>query len=176
MLPIVVAAIFVVIFAGLVLFYRVSSSSASGQTVANIRCDTSEQLATHYHAHVDIIYKGNPVTVPASIGMGSNCLYWTHTHDATGVIHIEAPKDQASRKFTLGDFFKVWNQPLSRQKVATLTVGPGEQMRVWVDGQLYQGDPSGIPLKSKEQIVIEIGPPFTEPPPTFTWDPNQYAQ
>ncbi len=176
MLPLVVAGIFVVIFVALLVVYRVSSTSASGQPVANIRCDSNEQFATHYHAHLDIIYKGNPVSVPASIGIGSTCLYWTHTHDTTGVIHIEAPKDAANRKFLLGDFFKVWNQPLSKSQVATLKVGEGEQMKVWVDGQPYQGDPSKIELHSKQQIVIEIGPPFTDPPPTFTWDPNQYAQ
>lgn len=176
LLPLVVAGVFLVVFAALVVLARISTSNTPGQPVANIRCDTNEMLATHYHAHLAILYHGNQVDVPAQIGITSSCLYWTHTHDTTGVIHIEAPKDQSSRKFVLGDFFQVWGQPLSRDQVATLKVGPGEQMKVWVDGRPYTGDPGKITLKSKEQIVIEIGPPFTDPPPTFTWDPNQYAQ
>jgi hypothetical protein len=140
--------------------------------VANIRCDTGEQLAVHYHAHLEILYRDQPASVPAQIGIPGNCLYWMHTHDTTGVIHIEAPKDSASRQFKLGEFFQVWGQPLSSKQVATFKTGPGEELKVWVDGQPYTGDPSQIVLKSHEQIVLEIGPPFTDPPPTYTFDPS----
>lgn len=167
-----------VILVGLVVWYRVSSagSGPSGQPVANINCDASEQLASHYHAHLTIVNKGQPVNVPAQIGIQPTCFYWLHTHDDTGIIHIEAPKREATRQFTLGDFFQVWGQPLSKKQVATLGVGANDQLKVWVDGQPYTGDPSKIVLKSHEQIVIEIGPAFVDPPPTFTWDPQQYAQ
>jgi hypothetical protein len=148
-----------------------TSTQNGGQPVANIQCETGEQLATHYHSHVDILYKNQPVSIPANTGIppGSSCLYWLHTHDTTGIIHIEAPRGQGSRQFTLGDFFKIWGQPLSRTRVATIPVGSGTQLRVWVNGIPYTGDPSKIVLKNHEQIVIEIGPPYTEPPPTFTW-------
>jgi hypothetical protein len=54
-------------------------------------------------------------------------------------------------------------------------VPAGGQVKAWVNGQPYTGDPAKIPLASKEQVVLEIGPPFSEPP-TYTWDPNTYAQ
>jgi hypothetical protein len=146
--------------------------------IANIRCDTGEQLAVHYHAHLEIRHQGTPATVPAQIGIpnGGSCFYWMHTHDTSGIIHIEAPRESASRQFTLGEFFQVWGQPLSSKQVATLNVGSGEQVKAWVNGQPYTGDPSKIVLKSHEQLVIEIGPPFTDPPPTYTWDANNYPQ
>jgi hypothetical protein len=177
-LPLAVLGVFLVVAIALVVLYRTSTSSGpnSGQPVANVKCETSEQLATHYHAHLDILYQGQPVKVPAQVGIMPTCLYWLHTHDETGVIHIEAPKSESSRQFKLGDFFKVWGQPLSSTQVATIKVGSGEQVKAWVNGQPYTGDPANVPLASKEQVVIEIGPPFTEPPPTFTWDPNTYAQ
>ena len=177
-LPLAVLGIFLVVAVALIVLYRTQSSSgtANGQPVASITCDSGEQLATHYHAHLDILYKGQPVKVPANIGIQPTCLYWLHTHDDTGVIHVEAPQSQASRQFTLGEFFKVWGQPLSSTQVATLKVQPGEQVKVWVDGKPYTGDPSKVKLASKEQIVIEIGPPFVDPPPTYTWDPSQYSQ
>ena len=177
-LPIAVAVIFAAIFVAIIVFYRYSSSTSgpNGQPVVGINCEANEQLATHYHAHLDIIWKGQPVKVPANTGIQPTCLYWMHTHDDTGVIHIEAPKKEANRQFTLGDFFSVWGKPLDGKHVASLDVGPGDQMKVWVDGQPYTGDPSKIVLKSHEQIVIEIGPPFVDPPPGFTWDQTQYAQ
>ena len=150
---------------------RGAKSAQLGQPVASIQCQTGEQLAVHYHAHLDILYKNQPVIIPANTGIpaGSSCLYWLHTHDETGIIHIEAPKPQANRKFTLGDFFAVWGQPLSRSKVATIPVGSGNDLKVWVNGTPYTGDPSKIVLTEKEQIVIEIGPPFTDPPPAVNW-------
>lgn len=172
-----VGAVFLLVLLGLLIAARALSGgtgAGGARPVADIQCDQQEQLATHYHAHLDIIYKGQPVPVPGQIGISSSahCLYWLHTHDDSGVIHIEAPKSDANRKFTLGDFFQIWHQPLSPTQVATLKVGSGEQVKVWVDGQPYSGDPTTVVLKSHEQVVIEIGPPFTEPPPTFNWPPD----
>ena len=167
-------------FIGLLIWYRVQTGSGAssalnaGKPVANIQCQNGEQLAVHYHAHVDIIWKNQPVSIPANTGIppGGNCLYWLHTHDDSGVIHIEAPQGDGNRQFTLGNFFQIWGQPLSRKQVATIPVGSGDQLKVWVNGIPYTGDPSKIVLKEKEQIVLEIGPPFSEPPPTFTWPAN----
>jgi hypothetical protein len=174
-----VLGVFLIVAVALVVLYRTSTSSGgapSGEPVANVKCESTEQLATHYHTHLDILYQGQPVKVPAQVGIQPTCLYWMHTHDETGVIHIEAPKSESSRKFKLGDFFKVWGQPLSSKQVATIQVHSGEQVKVWVNGKPYTGDPANVTLASKEQVVIEIGPTYVEPPPTFTWDPNTYAQ
>jgi hypothetical protein len=177
-LPLAVLGILLVVAIAIVVLYKSSTSTTtiSGQTVANVKCENSEQLATHYHAHLDILYQGQPVKVPAQVGITSTCLYWLHTHDETGVIHIEAPKSEASRQFKLGDFFKVWGQPLSDKQVATIQVPAGQQVKAWVNGKPYTGNPANIPLASKEQVVVEIGPPFVDPAPTFTWDPNTYVQ
>ncbi len=179
MLPLAVGGLFLVVFVGLVIAYQVLNrpgSGVNGQPVANIDCNVGEQLATHYHTHLTILYHNQPVSVPASIGITSTCLYWLHSHDTSGIIHIEAPKSSGSRVFTLGDFFRIWNQPLSSGQVATFKVGGSDQLKMWVDGKPYTGDPSQIGLSSHEVIVLEIGQPFTDPPPTFTWDTSQYAQ
>ena len=178
-LPLSVLGIFVLIAVALIVVYKVNTPSGgapSGQPVAAVKCETGEQLATHFHTHLTILYKGQPVNVPASVGIQPTCLYWLHTHDDSGIIHVEAPKSEASRKFKLGDFFQVWGQPLSGKQVATIKLGSGDQLKAWVNGQPYTGDPANIPLASKEQIVLEIGPTFTDPPPTFTWDEKNYPQ
>ncbi len=178
-MPITVGGLFLLVLIALVIAYKVASGTnqgVNGQPVANIECNTGEQLATHYHAHLEIRYHDTPVPVQAQVGITGSCFYWLHTHDTAGVIHIEAPKSSSSRQFTLGDFFRIWNQPLSSHEVATLKATGGDQVKIWVDGQPYTGDPSKVVLRSHENIVIEIGPPFTDPPPGFTWDNSQYAQ
>jgi len=134
-MPITVGSVFTAIFLGLVIAYYIASrgpGGVNGQPVANIKCDNSEQLAVHYHAQLTITYHGTPVSIPAQTGIltNQNCFYWLHTHTTSGIIHIEAPKDSANRQFTVGDFFLIWNQPLSSKRVATFTVGKGDELKI----------------------------------------------
>ena len=46
--------------------------------------------------------------IPAGIGIiPNNCIYWMHTHDESGLIHIESP---IKKEFTLGQFLDIWNR------------------------------------------------------------------
>jgi hypothetical protein len=163
---------------GLFVWYQVSAPPKEGQPVANVRCDSGEQLAAHYHAHLDIFYQGTPVPVPPGVGITNSCFYWLHTHKDDGIIHIEAPADHKNAKFTLGEFFQVWKQPLNKNQVATISVGNGQQMKVWVNGKPYHGDPNQIVLTSHESVAIEVGPSFqSSPPPVYPWTgPNDPPQ
>ena len=52
-----------------------------------------EHFSLHIHAHLDIFINGNPYAVPSEIGIIPNqCIYWMHTHDDSGIIHIESPQ------------------------------------------------------------------------------------
>src|SRR5205085_2307606 len=77
------------------------------QPVDGVYCDQGEQSAFHIHAHLTIYVNGQPVPVAQGVGIptDNSCLYWLHTHDTTGVVHIEAP---ANHSFTLGQFFDIW--------------------------------------------------------------------
>ena len=166
----------VLAFVGFLIYGLVNQKASVPTTpVGNIQCNAGEQLATHYHAHLTILLNGQPVSVPAQIGITDQCFYWMHTHDTSGVIHIEAPANQKDRTFTLGDFFSVWKQPLSSTQVATLTLTSDQKLVIYVDGKPYTGDPKKIVLKSHTQVVLEITPPTVDPPPTFTWT-SDYPQ
>lgn len=171
-LPIAVAAVAVAIVLGLVLWYRLGTKPGPGQPIGNIQCNAGEQTAALYHAHLTITYQETPVPVPASIGVQSSCLYWVHTQDGSGIVAVGLPKGQEKTQITLGQFFQVWGQPLSSGQVATLNVDKGQQVRVWVDGTRYHGDPNGIVLSSHKDITIEVGPPFQDPPPSYAWQPT----
>ncbi|MGB6985557.1 MAG: hypothetical protein WBD74_06205 [Candidatus Aquilonibacter sp.] len=128
---------------------------ATGQPVGphHVGCNVNEIFTEHIHAHLAIEQSGTTVSVPANIGMvsaGSTmvCIYWLHTHDDTGTIHIEAP----GGNYTLADFFAVWGQPLSRTRV-----GPySGRVRAYVNGAPYKGAPQTIPLVDGEQITLQI--------------------
>lgn len=165
LMPVVVGALLVIGAAGVVVANALNPSSGSGAPVDNISCQSNEQVATHYHAHLTMYVNGAPATLPANTGIETDCLYWMHTHDTSGVIHIEAPKDQARHKFTLGNFFDIWGKKLDRHHLGDATVGPGQQMVITVDGKPYGGDPRSIVLAAHTQVVIVITPPQESPTP-----------
>jgi hypothetical protein len=138
----------------------------AGEPVGGISCDAMEGQRIHIHQHLVIFDHGHEVAIPANVGQPAmkRCIYWLHTHTPDGIIHIEAPLD---RSFTLGDFFKVWGQPLTKTAAASARAGKGTSLKVWVDGKAYTKDPAAIPLSAHTDIVIEAGPPFP-PPPRFT--------
>src|SRR6266516_4942863 len=71
-----------------------------------------EGTALHIHAHLDVIVNGNPVQAPADIGVDDarQKISPLHSHDTTGVIHIESPNKTDA--FTLGQFFTEWDGSL----------------------------------------------------------------
>jgi hypothetical protein len=152
--------------------FRVTGAAAqiavAGRPVAGISCDAMEGSRIHIHQHLAIFDHGKPVAIPADVGrpQTARCLYWLHTHTPDGIIHIEAPAD---RSFTLGDFFEIWGQPLSRTQAASAMGTRKVPLKVWVDGKVYLGDPRKIVLASHTDITIQAGPPFTKPTLFTTW-------
>jgi hypothetical protein len=145
-----------------------TQAAANGQTIGGMSCDAQEGQRIHIHQHLVLLDHGKPVAIPASIGIpaGKRCIYWVHTHTPDGIIHIEAPLD---RSFTLGDFFMIWGQPLTRSQASGARATKGESLKVWVNGKPYKGDPAKIPLVAHADIVIEAGPPYPKPTPFTAW-------
>ena len=139
-----------------------------GETVQGIRCDRMEGTAYHIHAHLDIFDHGKAVAVPADVGrpLFSQCFYWLHTHTSDGIIHVESP---VVKTFTLGQFFAIWGEPLSRTRAVDAKVRKGETMTVWVNGTRYAGDPNAIPLAQHTEITLDVGPPAPKPAPFAGW-------
>jgi hypothetical protein len=135
---------------------------------ANVPCGPSEVLTRHEHAHLTILIRGQIKTVPAFVGITATQICWLHTHDTSGIIHIEAGDN---RTFTLGDFFAMWRQPLSETVLAGEQVGSGETITVTVNGQAAAQPPSQVALTNREDIVLQLGPPFVELQP-FVWPPR----
>jgi len=145
-----------------------TSSGGQGQGVDGIKCETSEQVVYHVHAYLFILLDGRPQTVSSQVGIPGGplvprCYYWLHTHDSSGLIHIESP---TQRTYTLGQFFDIWGQPLNRIDVATHPV-PSAGLTVFVDGVQFTDDPRNIELTAHTQVVLELG--RVVPPPSFNF-------
>ena len=154
-----------------------TDGQAQGQPVDGISCDTSEQVVYHIHAHLAVYTNGRPRIIPEGIGIvpptqnvqtsagpfvsAGKCFYWLHSHTADGIIHVESP---SQRVYTLGNYFDIWNQPLS-----TTQLGPTHgQVTAFVDGQPFTGDPRSIPLNTHTLIQLDVGSASPGPQP-FTF-------
>jgi hypothetical protein len=153
--------------------YPDTTQGGRGQTIDGVGCGAQEYAALHVHTHLAIFNHGKQIQVPQYIGfapsLAGGCLYWIHTHDASGIIHLEAPDISPPQggRYTLGMLFAIWGQPLQRDNVAGFT-GP---VTAYVNGAKYDGDLSAIPLGAHQQIVLEIGMPVI-PPPNYAFPVN----
>ena len=150
----------------------VPTSTPGHPTVdASITCDAQEQLAFHIHSHLSIYVNGASVPVPAQVGIPSDnsCFYWLHTHDTSGVIHMEAP---VTRSFTLGNFLDIWNdQEFRALGFPTQLALPSSDWKIYVDGTLYTGDFHDIVLKSHTLVTLAYDSPDIHPdtPKSYQW-------
>lgn len=157
-----------------------ANTAAQGSTVDGIKCQGNEQVVYHIHTHLTVYVNGSLRPIPGGIGVvrpvpqqstgvpfygASRCYYWLHVHTQDGVIHVEAP---SSATYTLGQFFDIWHQPLSRT-----AIGPVQgALTVFVNGRRYSGDPRAIPLKSHEDVQVDVGKPVV-PPKKVNWSHTQ---
>ena len=132
--------------------------------IDGVGCASSVQY--HIHALLSIYQDGTRLALPGSIGRNNHCDYEMHTHDGSGVMHIET---NVAKTFTLGQFFALWGQPLSAASVAGL---PGKPTYYVIDNEKvtrFTADPSTITLDAHREIVIVTGVPPTQVP-RYDWN------
>ena len=133
-----------------------------------------EGTARHFHAHLDILVAGRPVAVPAGLGIatGGDAMAELHTHDTTGVVHIEAPT--TGKRYVLGQLFAEWNLRLDATDLGGLRAGGGQALTAYVDGRRQSGDPAKIELTPHREIALVYGPAEARPkvPASYTFGPG----
>ena len=65
----------------------------------------------HWHPELSIFIKGEKQEIPADIGIGV-IHQPLHTHDATGVLHLEFQGLVRKQDITLSQFFKNWGKDM----------------------------------------------------------------
>ena len=179
------------------------NTSTGGKGPANtsfdgVPCYVTMSSNYHIHAFVGLYVNGQEIALPAAVGAvnpkldpngdfignGSDyypCLYSTHTHDSTGIIHVEdlnggvAEKPPVSTKYTTGQLFAVWGITVSANGFGQFS-GP---VQVFTSGQQYRGftpttgrvvsettlqpwtgDPNAIAIYDHEVIWFLVGPTY----------------
>src|SRR4051794_39841564 len=148
---------------------------------AGLTAEDREHLAYHVHAHLDIFVDGQPVVIPAGIGInvadpgvktftdggrtgyggitgcGQPCISPLHTHHPDGILHTEG---EGNKPNPLGEFFTEWGITLSPDCIADRCGG----VTAYVDGQQFTGDLTTIELTDRREIALVIGAPPADIP------------
>jgi len=166
-----------------------TASGGSGSPVDGITCDPTMSNNYHIHVFIGIVVNGVHYALPYAIGMVSpgapvagfvntaHCFYDLHTHDSSGIVHVEDPDPTkapiTASLYTLKNVLDVWGITLDRSHVGQF-LGP---VVVMTSGQVYRGnqndatvpsstysfyggDPNSIPLYSHEVIWLMVGPTY----------------
>jgi len=116
--------------------------------IDEIPCEAKEYGNFHIHAHLDVFVDGHALGVPALIGIrDSTCLYWLHTHNPDGIVHIEAPQP---RDFTLNQFLDIW-------KSTSTNPPPGGEPIIYVNGQVVSTKLADTKLDAHDEMVLVYG-------------------
>ncbi|TLY04256.1 MAG: hypothetical protein E6K95_02750 [Thaumarchaeota archaeon] len=109
---VILLGIFVAVIVGGIAFYE------NQQAGYNFPFPCLSEVANyHVHPYLRIVIDGQNITIPAAIGIvnpqyqngiarGGTCFEPLHTHDATGIIHVESA---GNTNYTLSEFFQIWN-------------------------------------------------------------------
>jgi hypothetical protein len=110
----------------------------------------------HIHAHLDLFVNAKRVLVAAGIGInqGSGFISPLHTHDTTGVIHIESPTKE---QYTLGQVFAVWGVRFTPSRLGGYRATSSRPIRFYVNGKPYAKDPTRLVLSAHQDIAVVVG-------------------
>jgi hypothetical protein len=169
-------------------------TASGGQGAAfnnDLQCAPSMSNNYHIHIFVGIYVNGQEIVMPEGIGViepssngqqppaeivyATECFYYTHTHDSTGVVHVEDPNPNGTLitqpLHTLGDVFTVWGITVNSMQFGEFA-GP---VVVYTSGQTYRGGgncsgttpPPGTPLGNgttpESDLSLWSGNPNTIP-------------
>jgi hypothetical protein len=129
--------------------------------LAALRLPGQSDTAFHIHALLRIYVDVRFVPVPAQIGIDPQGRFLAplHTHDASGIVHIEADRPFP---FTLGQFFAVWGVRFTNARIGGYADRGDRRLRVYVDGRLA-ADPVRHVLRAHDRIVVGYGAPGSFP-------------
>jgi hypothetical protein len=115
---------------------------------------------------MDVFVNGKHEPVPALIGIyDGQFLTQLHTHDASGIMHVESP---TKRTFTLGEFFGVWGVRLTDTCIGGYCK-PKVPWTMYVNGAPYTGNPSALILQRHQEIVFAVGKRPKTIPSSYTF-------
>ena len=131
------------------------ASLADRLRVLGLPALTQEGSVLHIHQHLDLFVDGRRVAVPGGIGINDNSFISPiHTHDTSGVIHVESPSKE---QFTLGQFFAIWGVRFTPRTLGGYHASAARPLESYVDGKRLASDPTTLVLASHQEIAVVVG-------------------
>ncbi len=106
----------------------------------------------HWHPTLKIIIKGKEQEIPKDIGIGA-VHQPIHTHDSSGVIHMEMQGLITKQDTRLGNFFKIWGKEFSSTQIFDKVNGPEGKVKMLVNGK-ENTDFANYLMKDGDKIEI----------------------
>ncbi len=148
-------ALVAVVIIGIVIAVMMVPSSSVDPTTAESENSILERtisshnsLRQHFHPEIKITVDGEPVKIPANVGVSGGTFRYMHTHDDSGKIHVESPSNHI---FTIGDFFTIWGKEFTSECVDT-NCG---KIVVSVNGDVIDS-PTDYILEEDDKVLIEV--------------------
>jgi len=184
-----------------------TASGGHGTAVDGVTCDASMSNNYHIHFFMGLYVNGTAIAIPDGTGMAEpngettfngipnwteyasqvdpnnpskripGCFYHLHTHDASGMIHVEDPNPLSAPNtaslYTLRNYLDIWGVQLTpfgfgQYSGPVTIITSGQQFRGGNNGYVLsntyrtwdfnsQGDPNDMPIYSHEVIWIMVG-------------------
>jgi len=118
-------------------------------------------IGYHVHAQLNIYVNGKQTTVPANVGIDPQGRFISpiHTHDTSGVVHMESTKYYP---FTLGEFINVWGVYFTNNQLGGYKAGNGNVLQLWINNKQI-ADPVNYKMKPHDVMILGYGKPGSFP-------------
>jgi hypothetical protein len=115
----------------------------------------------HIHALMRVYINGKQQPIPAYIGIDPNGQFLAalHTHDNSGIIHMEADN---YFPFKLGQFFDIWGVKFTDTQIGAYYNQGKNTLQVYVNGKKV-ADPVNYKMQRHDTIVVAYGQPGSFP-------------
>ncbi len=135
-----------IVFIYLFVYQPLSNQTGNDKfTLEEVHADP--RLVIHDHVSLAMILNGQEAVIPQGIGIkpelwkdhsldkyGPTGLSPLHTHDTSGIIHIEST---TNREYTFGEFLQVWG--IDTNKISSVTVN-GSKVPDYKDHPMENGE------------------------------------
>lgn len=106
----------------------------------------------HWHPEISIYIKNQKQEIPANLGLGV-VMQGVHTHDSSGVIHVEKQGLVKKEDAALGKFFKIWGKQFNSNCIFESCNSESGTIKMLVNGQ-ENTEFENYSMKDKDKIEI----------------------
>ena len=148
-----------------------AEQASLGPRLAALGLPAASDSGYHVHLFLAVFAGGRRVPVPAGIGIdpAGPLVAPVHTHDATGIVHLESAR---AYPFTLAQLFRIWGVRFGDARLGGYRDRGARRLAVYADGAAVP-DPVHHVLRAHERLVVGFGAPGSFPHDLpFTFPPG----